>query len=117
VNYITRDSGEREEFESGAKRDTQENKPRYDLIPPGPLKRLADLYARGAVKYDDHNWTKGMPTSRFMASLMRHLEQYRAGDREEDHLAGVVWNAFCIMYFENTEWDDNFKWNNDEFSS
>lgn len=105
-NYVTKDSGERQDFTSGAKRDTQSGKSRYDLIPPGPLKRLADLYARGAEKYGEANWQKGMPTSRMLASLMRHLESYRLGDREEDHLAAVVWNAFAIMHFENTDWHD-----------
>jgi len=110
MKYITKDSGAREEFDSGARRDTQDGKPRYDLIPPGPLKRLAELYARGAEKYDEHNWTKGMPISRYLASLMRHPEQYREGDTEEDHLAAVVWNAMAIMYFQGTDWDDLFDW-------
>lgn len=108
--YITKDSGEREQFESGAKRDTQVGKPRYDLIPPLPLKRLADLYARGAEKYDDHNWAKGMSTARILASLYRHLEQYRAGEKTEDHLAAVAWNAFAIMHFEGTKYDDFYDW-------
>ena len=106
MSFTTKDSGKREEFDSGAKRDTQAGKPRYDLIPAGPLKRLADLMARGAEKYDDNNWTKGMPSSRFLASLLRHVEAYRLGDRDEDHLAAAVFNAFAVMYFEGTEWDD-----------
>lgn len=105
-DYITKDSGAREEYTSGAKRDTQEGKPRYDLIPPGPLKRHAELMARGAEKYDAHNWTKGMPVSRFVASAQRHLEQYRAGDRSEDHLAAVAFNVYAVMFFEGSEWDD-----------
>lgn len=114
-DYITRDSGgDKEVFEGGAIRDTQDGKPRYDLIPPGPLRRVADLYARGAEKYDEHNWTRGMNTSRMMASLLRHVEQYRAGDRVEDHLAAIVFNAFGIMHFEGTEWEDNFDWSNNE---
>lgn len=109
--YVTKDSGVREEYQTGAKRDTQQGKPRYDLIPPGPLKRVAELYARGAEKYDEHNWTKGIPTSRFLASLMRHLEQYRNGERDEDHLAAVVFNAFGLMTFEGTDLDDVHDWN------
>lgn len=106
MTYETKDSGNREEFGSGAVRDTQNDKPRYDLIPPKGLKRVAELYARGAAKYDDHNWRKGMPSSRFMASLLRHVEQYRAGDRDEDHLAGAIFNALALIEFEGTEWDD-----------
>ena len=30
--FLTKDSGKRKDFESGMRRDTQENKPRYDLI-------------------------------------------------------------------------------------
>lgn len=108
--FITRDSGKREQFENGAVRDTQAGKARYDLIPPGPLRRVAMLYARGAEKYDDHNWTKGQPTSRILASLMRHVEDYRNGDTVEDHLAAVVWNAMAIMYYEGTQWDDRHDW-------
>lgn len=104
--FITKDSGAREEFESGARRDTQEGKPRYALIPAGPLKRLAEQMARGAVKYGEDNWTKGMPASRFLESLMRHVEAYRLGDHEEDHLAAVLFNAMAIMHFEGTTWDD-----------
>ena len=64
MTYVTKDSGKRQEFATGSRRDTDEGKPRYSLIPPEPLKRLAMLYVRGAEKYDDHNWVKGQPTSR-----------------------------------------------------
>jgi len=106
TEYVTKDSGQREEYDSGARRDTQEGKPRYDLIAAAPLKRVAELMARGAVKYGDNNWAMGMPSSRFMASLMRHVEAYRLGERDEDHLAAVVFNALAIMHFEGTNWDD-----------
>lgn len=108
--FITKDSGKRQEFTTGMIRDTQEGKPRYDLIPTGPLRRLADLYARGAIKYDDNNWMKGQPYSRAYASLFRHLIAWREGDRDEDHIAAVAWNAFAIMYYEDNkpELDDLF---------
>lgn len=106
MDFETKDSGLRQEFDSGAVRDTQDNKPRYDLIPPKGLKRVAELFARGAYKYDDHNWRKGMPSSRFMASLLRHVEAYRRGERDEDHIAAVVFNALALIEFEGTEWDD-----------
>lgn len=108
--YVTKDSGKRQEFDSGARRDTQDGKPRYDLIPPAPLKRLAELYERGLQKYGEGNWTKGMPVSRYLASAMRHLEDWRQGDDEEDHLAAVIWNVMAIMHFEETSWNDRFDW-------
>ncbi len=115
--YTTKDSGKRESFESGAVRDTQDNKPRYDLIPPKGLRRVADVYARGAVKYDDHNWRKGMPSSRFMASLLRHVEAYRRGERDEDHIAQAIFNALALIEFEGTEFDDlSTMWTDDDGS-
>jgi len=101
--FVTKDSGEREDFPSGMKRDSQDDKPRYDLIPTGPLRRLADLYARGAVKYDENNWRKGQPYSRAYASLFRHMMAWRDGDATEDHLAAVCFNAMAIMYYEDNK--------------
>ena len=108
--FVTKDSGRREVFETGSRRDTQQDKPRYDLIPPQALKRVAELYQRGADKYGDHNWAKGQPMSRFLASAMRHAEQWRLGERDEDHAAAVVWNWLAIMCFEGTSFDDSFDW-------
>ena len=105
-----RDSGKRELFDGGAVRDVQEDKPRYELIPPGPLERLAHHYTAGAKKYDDYNWQKGIPTSRILASLLRHIEAYRSGDTVEDNLSAAAWNIFALMYFEGTEWDDFHEW-------
>lgn len=111
--YQTKDSGKRQDFETGSRRDSQEGKPRYDLIPTLALKRVAHLYARGAEKYDDWNWSKGQPYSRIIASLERHLHQFKQGDTDEDHLAAVCWNALAIIHFQETgrdELDDLPKW-------
>lgn len=45
------DSGVREEFATGSRRDSRDGKGRYDLIPPIPMKRLARHYENGAKKY------------------------------------------------------------------
>lgn len=111
--FETKDSGVREGFDGGAVRDTQNGKSRYDLIPPGPLRRLALLYARGAEKYDEHNWTKGIPVSRCIASLMRHVFQFICGDTDEDHGAAILFNVMCIMHYEEigrTDLNDSFDW-------
>lgn len=100
AEFITKDSGQRQDFATGARRDIQTGKPRFDLIPVIALKRVAELYARGAEKYGEHNWQKDMPISRMYASLYRHLMAWAAGDREEDHLAAIVFNANSIMYYE-----------------
>jgi len=100
-DYVVRDSGERQRFDTGAVRDTQEGKPRYDLISPLALHRIAMLMMRGAVKYGDRNWEKGMPQDRLLASAMRHLYAWiNKPDDGEDHLAAVCFNVMAIMHFE-----------------
>ncbi len=113
---ILKDSGERREFQtktserqevfpSGAKRDSQEGKKRYDLISVLALGRLAALLERGATHYGEFNWAGGLPFSRFYSSMLRHLFQWATGDKEEDHLAALCFGAFCIMHFEETGQD------------
>lgn len=99
-NFVTKDSGERVKFFTGAVRDVDDGKPRYDLIGLHGLTRLAFLMARGALKYGERNWEKGQPASRYLASAFRHLVQYAMGDRSEDHLAAVAFNVFGIMHVE-----------------
>lgn len=96
--FITKDSGERAQYLSGMVRDTEIGKPRYDLIPTGPLKRLAELYARGAEKYGEDNWTKANSESeltRIKASAFRHFHQWAADETDEDHAIAAVWNLFA----------------------
>lgn len=102
-SYITKDSGKRKEFASGMRRDLDEGKPRYDLIPIPPLTRLADLYARGAVKYGDSNWQLAdspEELQRFKASFLRHAYQWLGGDTDEDHAIAAVWNIFAYLTIE-----------------
>lgn len=95
--FVTKDSGKREEFSTGSKRDTRENKGRYDLLPPRAIKRLAQLYERGAVKYGDRNWEKGQPVTRYIDSMIRHAFQALQGKADEDHLIAVAWNALAAV--------------------
>lgn len=97
-----KDSGARTSSVTGGLRET-DNPERgfYELVPPGPLKRLAVHYARGAVKYLPRNWEKGIETGRTFRSMLRHAFSYLAGDRSEDHLAAIAWNAFALMDHED----------------
>jgi hypothetical protein len=70
------------------------------LIPPKALLRVAQLYERGAKKYGENNWEKGMNFARLTESMLRHGQQWLEGDRQEDHLAAVVFNAFAMMHFQ-----------------
>lgn len=98
--FETKDSGTRQEFKTGAVRDIQAGKGRFDLISPLALKRLAGVYERGAVKYGDRNYEKGIPLCRFLDSAERHLNDYKEGKRDEDHMAQALWNICAFIHTE-----------------
>ena len=93
-----KDSGKREQWDTGSRRDTREGKGRYDLIPAYPMRRLARHYENGAVKYGDRNWEKGQPLSRYLDSAERHLYAVKEGLTDEDHAIAVVWNMFAFIH-------------------
>ena len=102
--FVTKDSGKRAQLAGGMVRDTNDGKPRYDLIPLLPLRRLAELYARGAQKYEARNWEKACDNEaldRFKESALRHMMQALEGDRTEDHLSAVVFNVFGWLWLED----------------
>lgn len=109
-DYVTKDSGQRAEYESGMVRDTQAGKPRFDLIEPKGwpyedqlVTRWAMLMARGAEKYNDRNWELGEgqeELDRAMASAERHLKQWKHGKTDEDHAAAVCFNLNAAEFYK-----------------
>lgn len=106
TRYETKDSGERQQFDSGMRRDTQAGKARFDLmIPEGVpyedqlLTRFALLLSRGAEKYDERNWEKANSKAeidRAKSSAFRHFMQWLTGERDEDHAAAVLFNIMVV---------------------
>uniref|UniRef100_A0A6M3L7R9 dATP/dGTP diphosphohydrolase N-terminal domain-containing protein n=1 Tax=viral metagenome TaxID=1070528 RepID=A0A6M3L7R9_9ZZZZ len=92
-----KDSGQRQEFVTGSKRDLQDGKGYPTLIPTYPLRRLSRHYENGAKKYGKHNWTLGQPLSRYMDSLIRHVWAVLEGLDDEDHESAVIWNMISFM--------------------
>lgn len=103
-------SGDKQLFDSGAVRDSQDGKVRYDLIDPNFLRRLAEVMRKGAEHYGEFNWTKGIPSQRYAASLLRHVYAYLAGERDEDHLGAAAFNLMGLARNEGTDLDDLFDW-------
>lgn len=100
--FIVKDSGKREQFDSGMQRDTQQGKTLYHLVLKGPMfKRWAAQLTKGAQKYDENNWMKAQGAAeleRFRASAMRHFIQWMDGDRDEDHAAALFFNINGVEY-------------------
>ena len=94
------DSGNRTEFAYGAVRDMNEGKGRFDLLPMCVLLRLAQHYERGARKYEERNWEKGIPAHSFADSAFRHLVKYLDGYTDEDHLIAAIWNLCGLAWTE-----------------
>lgn len=104
AKYVTKDSGKRVDYPSGMRRDIQDGKPRYDLIPLFMLDRIADLYMRGADKYGDNNWQLANSEEewrRFRGSAFRHFIQWMKGEDDEDHAAAVFFNIACCEYVKS----------------
>lgn len=81
-----------------------EGKPRYDLIPPEALEALAAHYERGARKYAERNWERGMNWCRCFGSLMRHAWAWMRGrdidpETGSHHMIAVAWNAFALYTY------------------
>ena len=95
----------------GVKNDA--GKLRFDLLPVRPLMLLVDVYTRGAKKYADRNWEKGLQWGRVFSAMMRHAWAWWAGEKHDPvdgqhHLASVAWCALTLMEYEYThpELDD-----------
>ena len=58
---MIKDSGDRTEFETGAKRDMHAGKGRMDLLPWYGIMEVSKHCEEGALKYGEHNVDKGSP--------------------------------------------------------
>ena len=58
---MIKDSGDRTEFETGAKRDMHAGKGRMDLLPWYGIMEVSKHCEEGALKYGEHNVDKGIP--------------------------------------------------------
>lgn len=79
-------------------------KARYDLIPPDALHELAEVYTKGAEKYEPRNWERGFQWMSCFSSMMRHAWAWARGeDRDAEsgqfHMAHVAWNAMALLTF------------------
>lgn len=105
-------------FKTGAKRDSNYNKPYIHNLLGYTRQRFGYHMTKGANKYGDGNWLKGLPTECYLESVDRHLAAYMIGDRSEDHLSAIIFGIQGCMvnemndgqsadhYFNNRENDE-----------
>lgn len=87
-------------FDSGAR--SSEPAPRYDLIEPELLIRLAARMAQGAASHGERNYRRGYNDPAFVRDRLNHLVGHAlalaAGRDDEDHLGAVAANANILAY-------------------
>ena len=108
---MIKDSGDRTEFETGAKRDMHAGKGRMDLLPWYGIMEVSKHCEEGALKYGEHNVDKGVPLHSLLDSASRHLAKYMVGMDDEDHLRAACWNLLWALNQREThpELDDRFR--------
>jgi alanine racemase len=109
--FVTKDSGKRQEYKSGMRRDLQDGKPRFDLLIPADQKygetllfRWAMLMERGMAKYGNRNWEKANSQEeldRFKQSAIRHFMQWFSGEEDEDHAAAILYNVNAFEWLRS----------------
>ena len=107
---MIKDSGDRTEFETGAKRDMHAGKGRMDLLPWYGIMEVSKHCEEGAMKYGEHNVDKGIPLHSLLDSASRHLAKYMVGMDDEEHLRAACWNLLWALNLRVThpELDDRF---------
>lgn len=107
---MIKDSGDRTEFETGAKRDMHAGKGRMDLLPWYGIMEVSKHCEEGALKYGEHNVDKGIPLHSLLDSASRHLAKYMVGMDDEDHLRAACWNLLWALNqrVKHPELDDRF---------
>ena len=105
---MIKDSGNRTEFVTGAKRDIQHGKGRMDLLPWYGIMEVSKHCEEGAEKYGEHNVDKGIPLHSLCDSAARHLAKFISGEMDEDHLRAACWNLLWALNQRKThpELDD-----------
>ena len=105
---MIKDSGDRTEFETGAKRDMHAGKGRMDLLPWYGIMEVSKHCEEGALKYGEHNVDKGIPLHSLLDSAARHLAKYMVGMDDEDHLRAACWNLLWALnqHVTHPELDD-----------
>ena len=82
-------------------------KQRWDFLPFDALNEVVKVYTWGhEVKgYGPDNWKTVEPRDRYFAALMRHIHEWREGNKKDHEskiwiMAHVIFNAMCLLWFD-----------------
>ena len=101
MESLDRNSANVQAHEGGSFRERVPGRGIYTCMPMCGLRRLAQRYEYGKLKYGKAEAYKdGLPVTDSMDSMFRHMVSYLEGDNSEDHMAAIAWGAMCIMHME-----------------
>ena len=60
--------------------------------------RCGKVAEKGAEKYGEGNWKRGIPASSYIDSAVRHWCKYRNGWEDENHLGSAVWSLQALHW-------------------
>lgn len=93
-----------------------DNKVRLELLSPSFLNGVGQVLTFGAQKYAARNWEKGILYSRVYGALLRHLNDWWAGEQfdKETGTHHLLHAGCCVMFLAHyeldpllfQEWDD-----------
>lgn len=100
-----RENNDRKICQDGGGLRYNDGKCRVELIPPEWSWALGMVLTRGAIKYADRNWERGMSWAYMMGSTTRHLLKFMIGERYDKesgnhHLAHAAWNCLGMMSYD-----------------
>ena len=89
---------------------------RFELIPSDALFCVAEVYGKGAEKYADRNWEKGIDFSLMFGAMQRHMWAWWMGENLDpetrlSHLGHAAFHVLGMLHLQHThpECDDRPK--------
>lgn len=97
IGGIKIESGEKREFNTGAKKQASTGKGTPVLFPPDAYLEISKHFEDGAAIYSPRNWEKGIPLGELINSCERHIAQEKMGLTDERHDRAFVWCAVVYL--------------------
>lgn len=99
-----------------------EGKPQWSLVSFKDIEPMVRVLEYGCIKYDAHNWKKGLPVTETLDSLMRHVIALLHGEDNDPesglpHIGHIQCNAMFLAHFlGDKDWDNRYKKNDTQAS-
>lgn len=93
------------DLSAGVKFDA--GKPKWHLLPYDAIREVVLVFTKGAEKYEERNWEKGMAWSRVFNSTQRHLTDWFQKRETFDpdgtglrNIAQATWGCLVLLAWE-----------------